>query len=394
MSKVFYRKQFSDYLGEQRAIDDIIAQFIPNPSPTPSPSPLPVTPTPTPTPSITPTITPTNTPTGSATPTVTPTNTVTPTQTKTPTPTPTTTTTPSVTPTNTRTPTLTPTNTNTPSSSPPPPLDPDATTYINAVIAAGGTLTTPQRTAINDFYVGLKADAIYSKLYFAHLFFGGTAASNGINAINPGTYDLTFNGTWAHYISGSTINVGPGNYADTGFVISSASPSTIQTDWSFGVYLSQPLNRATNPYQYCGIGSSVSEYMVVGADLTGNNFIQPFFGAAYNGAGMTPSLGSCIGYWNALSRTSSMDWYSAAKTASSPMSSGLTIFPTQNNTYTLPATPRTIWYNNINGNSAFGMGGTWQFAWAGQGLSSVQMTTLATRVNTLQVAFARNIFTP
>jgi hypothetical protein len=104
MSKVFHRKQFSNYLGEQRAIDDIIAQFIPNPSPTPSPSPLPVTPTPTPTPSITPTITPTNTPTGSATPTVTPTNTVTPTQTKTPTPTPTTTTTSTPTPTPSSTP--------------------------------------------------------------------------------------------------------------------------------------------------------------------------------------------------------------------------------------------------------------------------------------------------
>lgn len=75
MSKVFYRKQFSNYLGEQRAIDDIITFFEPDPSATP----LPVTPTPTPTPSITPTNTTTPTPT----------NTNTPTNTKTPTPTPT-----------------------------------------------------------------------------------------------------------------------------------------------------------------------------------------------------------------------------------------------------------------------------------------------------------------
>ena len=104
MSKVFYRKQFSDYLGEQRAIDDIIAQFIPNPSPTPSPSPLPITPTPTPTPSITPSITPTITPTLTSTPTLTPTQTVTPSITPTRTP--------------TRTPTQTPTNTPTPSETP------------------------------------------------------------------------------------------------------------------------------------------------------------------------------------------------------------------------------------------------------------------------------------
>jgi hypothetical protein len=108
MSKVFHRKQFSNYLGEQRAIDDIIAQFIPNPSPTPSPSPLPVTPTPTPTKTPTPTPTPSITPTLTSTPTLTPTNT------------PTQTVTPSITPTRTptKTPTQTPTNTPTPSQTP------------------------------------------------------------------------------------------------------------------------------------------------------------------------------------------------------------------------------------------------------------------------------------
>jgi len=106
MSKVFYRKKFSDYLGEQRALDDIIARFEPNPSPTPSPSPLPITPTPTLTPSPTPTpsITPTRTP-------VTPTPTATPTNTPTSSPIPPT---PSVTRTATPTPTLTPTPTSTP----------------------------------------------------------------------------------------------------------------------------------------------------------------------------------------------------------------------------------------------------------------------------------------
>ena len=54
MSKVFYRKKFSDYLGEQRAIDDIVQVYEPNPSPTP----VPVTPTPTPTKTSTPTPTP------------------------------------------------------------------------------------------------------------------------------------------------------------------------------------------------------------------------------------------------------------------------------------------------------------------------------------------------
>jgi hypothetical protein len=132
MSKVFYRKQFSNYLGEQRAIDDIIAQFIPDGGITPTPTPVPVTPTPTP--SITPTRTLTPTPTPSVTSTLTPTPTKT--GTPTPTPTPTTTTTPTTTPTNT--PTVTPTNTSSPTPTPtltptPSPITPFSPTSISGI---------------------------------------------------------------------------------------------------------------------------------------------------------------------------------------------------------------------------------------------------------------------
>jgi len=123
MSRIFYRKKFSDYLGEQRAIDDIVQFFIPDgPVPTPTPTAVPVSPTPTP--SVTSTLTPTPsiTPTNTGTPTVTPTptNTGTPTNTPTNTGTPATTPTPTntSTPTNTPTRTLTPTPTKTPTPTP------------------------------------------------------------------------------------------------------------------------------------------------------------------------------------------------------------------------------------------------------------------------------------
>jgi hypothetical protein len=172
MPEVFYRKKFSYYLGEQRAIDDIVLEFVPIPSPTPTPnycmsgltdftlwfytdccgtyvsgttmglsicydnrfakdgiagpygpcSTNCITPTPTPTPSITPSVTPTqtqtetptSTPTNTPTTTITSTNTGTPTVTPTQTQTETPTNTPTTTPTNTNTPTITPTPTNLP----------------------------------------------------------------------------------------------------------------------------------------------------------------------------------------------------------------------------------------------------------------------------------------
>jgi len=105
MSRIFYRKKFSDYLGEQRAIDDIITFFtsdpLPSPTPTPSNTPFPLTQTPTPTVSVT--VTPT--PSFTATPTLTQTPTRTPSVTSSPTAS--VTSTPTLTPTNTQTPTPT-----------------------------------------------------------------------------------------------------------------------------------------------------------------------------------------------------------------------------------------------------------------------------------------------
>lgn len=107
MAQIFHRKKFSDYLGQEMALDDIIIGYAPDGGGLACDFTYSVLPTPTPTsnPTATPTVTPTNTPT--VTPTNTTTTTITPTNTSTPTNTPT------VTPTNTETPTPTPTSTST-----------------------------------------------------------------------------------------------------------------------------------------------------------------------------------------------------------------------------------------------------------------------------------------
>ena len=43
-------------------------------------------------------------------------------------------------------------------------LDPSAKAYINAVVAAGATVSGAQRTAINNFYKTGKSDGWYSSL--------------------------------------------------------------------------------------------------------------------------------------------------------------------------------------------------------------------------------------
>ena len=207
MSKVFYRKQFSDYLGEQRAIDDIVSFYEPNPitpSPTPTPSVTPtLTPTNTPTPSITATVTPTMTSTNTATPTptITPTNTVTPTRTLTPTPT--------ITPTKTSSPTPTPTVT--PSSTPAPSGTTEANTYLSAVVSAGGSgVTSTVSAATVTLFTSLVSNGLYNKIIAMYPLLGQNSAGCKFNAVNPlntdAAYRITYAGGMTFSSDGQTSN--------------------------------------------------------------------------------------------------------------------------------------------------------------------------------------------
>jgi hypothetical protein len=250
MSRIFYRKKFSDYLGEQRAIDDIYTFYEPDPLP-PSPTPTPsVTPsntsTPTPTPSITPTITPTATsspipitptPTTTATSTQTPTTTTTPTNTNTPSVTQT------ITPTNTETPTPTPTLTPTPTNIPileyhlraentdniltesGDYLDIDITAGYRAILEYANSLayTLPDARTQgiqNAFYRTLETSGFIANMDIFYVFFNNDASLeqfSKINWITPSANTITTSGTTNYGISGFTFD-GVSQYLDTNFI--------------------------------------------------------------------------------------------------------------------------------------------------------------------------------
>jgi hypothetical protein len=227
MSRIFYRKKFSDYLGEQRAIDDIVQFYIPDGGVTPTPTPVPVTPTPTPS------ITPTNTPTVTTTPTLTKTPTPTPTRTPAPAcditytelPSPTPSPTPTITPTLTKTPTPTPT------ASPGPLIDPDAQAFFNAITASGGTLTTTEQSAVNTLVIDLKGYGLWNKMIGLYPVVGTTSTTQLFNLKTPTLYNLGFNGTWAHTAGGAEPSAN--GYATTGII-----PSVINFQLSGSVHYS------------------------------------------------------------------------------------------------------------------------------------------------------------
>jgi len=243
MARTFYRKKFTNYLGEQRAIDDIVlfftADLVPSPTPTPS-----ITPSNTPTPSITPSSTPiisvtttptptqTNTPTTTTTLTATPTSTpeVTTTPTQTSTPTPTTTTTLTATPTQTESPTPTQTQTGTPAVSPTPyPVCPSelilsATTpnllyglYTRATIYTGGTFEAVWYNSENlTLNYGTNPDG---NEYIAYQ----TSSGSDYTSLFWASDSLGNSGKWTiMYSSGNTIFNGGAQTADIAILDSNA----------------------------------------------------------------------------------------------------------------------------------------------------------------------------
>jgi hypothetical protein len=93
--------------------------------------------------------------------------------------------------------------------------DTDAQTVITAIEGTGVTLTTPQKDAINDRILALKAQSKWTNMKAYYGYVGGTAAAHAINWKSPGTFNITWAGGLTHNANGVTGN-GSSGYGDTG----------------------------------------------------------------------------------------------------------------------------------------------------------------------------------
>lgn len=112
-------------------------------------------------------------------------------------------------------------------------FDADALAYFTANTAI---TSTADKTAINDFYLGLKSDGIYTKIKAMYLPIWGSAASSKWNLVNPldtnGAFRLTF-ATGMTFNSGGMTSNGTSGYANT-YLIPNTNLTNNST--SFGVY--------------------------------------------------------------------------------------------------------------------------------------------------------------
>ena len=250
-----------------------------------------------------------------------------------------------------------------------------ADTYIAAVLAAGGTLSGAQETAIQTFYNSLDTAGIYSKLYAMYPFLGGVAASNAIDFVNPGGgFDLTFTGTWTHSNAiGSSCAANLANYANTSFNPTTDAAS-VTTNFSFGVFAVAGSNTG-----YHGIGTTSANYIILG-DFAG---VDVIFGSSAPFAG---AQGYSVNAFVVTSRSGASSWFA---TYTDSVQSGTFVTPlTRTSTYT--PYNADIWLGRINGLANFPGGGQLRFAFIGETLDIIELQALSNAMNTLQTAFSRN----
>lgn len=134
--------------------------------------------------------------------------------------------------------------------------DTDAQTYINAVISAGGTLTTAQKNGINRFILDMKGTAnvsyptqnIYSQIKLGYIYTQGvSAARDCINVVLPGTFNGTDTGSPTYNSSNLTVAFnGTSQYTNTGFTSNGESVTFANSDMTWMVNHRVDTNNDTN----------------------------------------------------------------------------------------------------------------------------------------------------
>jgi hypothetical protein len=240
----------------------------------------------------------------------------------------------------------------------------EADTYFAAVATAGGSLTTQQKDDYNDWVVAEKAASRYSKYTAIYPFLGGTSAAHAINAKNPGTYDITWNGSQTHDANGVRCGGTAADYGSTGI---NASTVLTQNNIHASIYINDDNDAAA--YDIC--------YYAGGAIN-----IARFAGTAYtnlNNTGDQTTAVTDLNGMNIITRVLSTEYHfvkagtvNTKTVTSTGIPNGVITIGIDGGLLTAPSTRR------------------YAFATIGTGLTAAEAQALNTTTTTLQTALGRN----
>ena len=250
--------------------------------------------------------------------------------------------------------------------------DTDAQAYFtaNTVITSSA-----DKTAINDFYLGLKSDGIYTKLKAMYLPIWGSASTSKWNLINPLDTDAAYRATFATGFTYSSTGItgnGTSAYIDTYLTPSTTTGISINSE-SMGFYCRT--NRAgSTAYAMGGNAGTDVTYIRLRSATDQASF-------AINNAS------------NLLSgTTNTQGFYQVSKNATTTLFRGINTYSSVSASATSILTNKIFVFARNNAGTAAGYDNVESsFIYIGSGLTLAEMDNFKTRVNTLMTYFGLNV---
>jgi len=256
-------------------------------------------------------------------------------------------------------------------------FDPDAQAYLDAVVAAGGTINSTIETATDVLFKDLKTEAIYSELKAMYPVLGSTGPSFAINAIGNSTFDLDFVGSFTFAYNGFNSNSSTA-YAATNYVPYTEHPNNAMSLGAFA----RNLNPAASDDYIMGVFQSQSRFLgwdYFAGNSTDGKYLQ-------NTTTTRVSTPFPIRGFSQLSSDGTTKYYNVNRdgveyTASAAKDGG-----------DLPEFE--IYLSNLNnGGSPYKLQqGVLMFAYMGNYLTPAKMSSFADIVNTFQTTLGRNTY--
>lgn len=245
--------------------------------------------------------------------------------------------------------------------------DADALAYFTANTAI---TSDADKNAINTFYLGLKSDGIYTKIYQMGLYIWSSATANKWNMVNPldtdAAYRLNFSTGWTHASTGMTPN-GTSAYANT-FLLGNTFSSEVHLSFYSGT-----LTVGGAFEMGCANGSStLSNRPAVNCGLGGLTTVN------------FTTTTDARGFWIGSKRSNTdREVYRNGVSQNTVATNITTAFPTLN-----------IWMGGLNNNNSLSFPSAKQirFSSIGLGLTDTDASNLSSRVNTLMTYFGINTY--
>ena len=264
-------------------------------------------------------------------------------------------------------------------------FDADASAFFARVTAAGGTLSTTEKQAVNKLVLDLKANSLWTPMKAIYPMVGASAAACAQN-LKSSSFTGTFTSGWTFASTGVTPN-GTSAYMDTNCLSNNVFT---QGNAGFAVY-----RRTINVQN----GNSKVDF---GAASAGSALpIVYFKGRSGNGnfeSGMW-SYNTGQGAFTSTSNSQTIGFYQVYRT-STTLATGYNggtswITSTNSNTAYTPSIPRNIFLSAVNDANAGGgvdfNDCQYAFASISDGLNSTQASNFYTAVQAFQTTLNRQI---